>query len=75
MKAIILIIGKLLAGLVEYLSNRQLLKAGAAEQAKESLEAQVSNVQKAKSVEQVIRNNPASVFTERMRAKYERSEQ
>lgn len=66
---------KAVAGLSDYLANRQLLKAGEAEIIVQGLQKTLDNLQKAKHVAEEIVTNPDGNFSNRVREKYTRTDE
>lgn len=70
--AIIQLVLKAVAGVVDYLGNRQLLEAGKAQALTEGLRTTLDNVEKANVVRAELSTNPDGDFAARLRDKYER---
>jgi hypothetical protein len=66
---------KLVAGISEYLSRRQLLEAGKAQIISEGLQSTLDNLEKAEHVKKELSSNPDGKFSGGVRDKYTRSDE
>ena len=73
--ALITLVLKAVGGVVDYLSNRQLLDAAKAEILSQGLQQTLDNIQRANHVKDVVDNNPTGDFANRVRNKYTRTDE
>lgn len=65
---------KVVVGVADFLSRRQLLEAGKAEIITQGLRQTLDNVQKAKNVTENLTSNPTGAFANKLRDKYTRTD-
>ncbi len=73
--AIIQVLIKAVAGVVDYLGTRQLLDAGQSQAISEGLKATLDNLEKANAAQEEIRNNPDGDYARSVREKYTRTDE